>query len=87
MEVKKRCMGIIRRRGWRSDARQVPTIKKWEEVNVEHQANNYGQVRDRTFHAWERDIEFKVEEEEAKFREIYYNPHKSCFFAKIIKCI
>lgn len=71
---KKFCVNIsnkIRFICWRSDAREVPTIKKWEEVIVEHQANNYGQVRNRLFYAWEREVEFKAGEKEAKFREIW----------------
>ena len=56
---------------WRSDARTVPRIAKWREVEVEHQGNSYGQVKKRTFYAWERDAEFKVEKKGAKFREVW----------------
>ena len=56
---------------WRSDARKVPKIEQWLKVEVEHQGNSYGQVKKRTFHAWERDVEFQVEEKEAEFRELW----------------
>jgi len=56
---------------WRSDARTVPRIAEWREVEVEHQGNSYGQVKKRTFYAWERDAEFKVEKKGAKFREVW----------------
>jgi len=56
---------------WRSDARTVPRIAEWREVEVEHQGNSYGQVKQRTFYAWERDAEFKVEKKGAKFREVW----------------
>ena len=56
---------------WRSDARTVPRIAEWREVEVEHQGNSYGQVKQRTFYAWERDAEFKVEKKQAKFREVW----------------
>ena len=56
---------------WRSDARAVPRIAKWKEVEVEHQGNNYGEVKTRTFYAWEREAEFKVEKKHAKFREVW----------------
>jgi len=56
---------------WRSDARTVPRIAEWKEVEVEHQGNSYGQVKKRTFYAWERDAEYKVEKNQAKFREVW----------------
>jgi len=68
------CVGIadtIRFICWRSDARAVPRIEKWREVAVEHQGNNYGEVKTRTFYAWEREAEFKVEKKHAKFREVW----------------
>ncbi|MEE8605645.1 MAG: hypothetical protein V3S65_09730 [Candidatus Aminicenantaceae bacterium] len=68
------CVGIanrIRFICWRSDARTVPRIAEWREVEVEHQGNSYGQVKKRTFYAWERDAEFKVEKKQAKFREVW----------------
>jgi len=71
---KKFCIDIadtIRFICWRSDGKMVPKIEEWREVVVEHQANSYEQVKERTFYAWEREVEFKVEEKEAKFREIW----------------
>jgi len=56
---------------WRSDARQMPKIKEWSKVAIEHQANSYGQVKERTFYGWEREIEFEIEGKEAKFREVW----------------
>lgn len=56
---------------WRSDARQTPKIKEWSKVAIEHQANSYGQVKERTFYGWEREIEFQIEGKEAKFREVW----------------
>ncbi len=68
------CVGIaerIRFICWRSDGRVVPKIKEWKEVVVEHQANSYGEVKERTFYAWERTREFQVEEKTATFREVW----------------
>lgn len=56
---------------WRSDARQTPKIKEWSKVAIEHQANSYGQVKERTFYGWEREIEFQIEGKAAKFREVW----------------
>lgn len=56
---------------WRSDARQIPKIKEWSKVAIEHQSNSYGQVKERTFYGWEREIEFQIEGKEAKFREVW----------------
>jgi len=56
---------------WRSDARTVPRIAEWSEVSVEHQGNNYGEVKKRAFSAWEREAEFRVENKQAKFREVW----------------
>ena len=59
---------------WRSDARSVPKGIKatdWVEVKIEHRGNDYGQVEEKTFYAWERKAEFKVEKKKALFREIW----------------
>ena len=59
---------------WRSDARSLPKgigTDDWTEVNIKHQGNNYGQVDEKTFYAWERKAEFKAEKKKAKFREIW----------------
>jgi len=56
---------------WRSDARQTPKIREWSKVAIEHQANSYGQVKERTFYGWEREIEFQIEGKGAKFREVW----------------
>lgn len=56
---------------WRSDARQIPKIAEWSKVAIEHQANSYGQVKERTFYGWEREIEFQIEGKAAKFREVW----------------
>lgn len=56
---------------WRSDARQTPKIAEWSKVAIEHQANSYGQVKERTFYGWEREIEFQIEGKAAKFREVW----------------
>ena len=59
---------------WRSDARIVPKgIKaaEWVEVNIEHQGNDYGQVEEKTFYAWERKAVFEVGGKKAAFREIW----------------
>lgn len=56
---------------WRSDARQIPKIKEWSKVAIEHQANSYGQVKERTFYGWEREILFQIEGKVAKFREVW----------------
>ena len=68
------CVGIaerIRFICWRSDGRVVPTIEEWEEVVVEHQGNDYGEVKERTFYAWGRTREFQVEDKTAIFREVW----------------
>lgn len=68
------CVGIaerIRFICWRSDGRVVPKIEEWKEVVVEHQANSYGEVKERTFYAWERTREFQGEEKTATFREVW----------------
>ena len=56
---------------WRSDARTVPKVEEWSEVIGEHQANSYGQVKEITFHAWEREAVLSVEDKAATFREIW----------------
>ncbi|MCW3987025.1 MAG: hypothetical protein NWE87_01770, partial [Candidatus Bathyarchaeota archaeon] len=59
---------------WRSDARSLPKgIKaaEWVEVNIEHQGNDYGQVEEKTFYAWERKAVFDVGGKKAAFREIW----------------
>jgi len=74
---KKFCVEIsdrIRFICWRSDARSLPKgieIADWTEVKIEHQGNNYGQVDEKTYYAWERKAEFEVEEKKAEFREIW----------------
>jgi transposase len=74
---KKFCVEIsdtIRFICWRSDARSLPKgigIADWAEVKIEHQGNNYGQVDEKTFYAWERKAEFEVEGKKAEFREIW----------------
>ena len=56
---------------WRSDARALPRIVEWRQVEVEHQGNNDDQVKKRTFYAWEREAEFRVQKKQAKFRELW----------------
>ena len=59
---------------WRSDARVMPTgIEEapWAEVRIEHQGNNYGQVEEKSFFAWERKAVFEWEGKKAAFREIW----------------
>lgn len=59
---------------WRSDARSVPKeaiASRWREVRIEHQGNNYGQVDEKTFFAWERKAVFEWEDKKAAFREIW----------------
>ena len=34
-------------------------IADWTEVKIEHQGNNYGQVDEKTYYAWERKAEFR----------------------------
>ena len=44
---------------------------EWVEVNIEHQGNDYGQVEEKTFYAWERKAKFEVGGKKAAFREIW----------------
>jgi len=71
------CVGIsdtIRFICWRSDAKGVPKeieAAEWVELRVEHQGNNFGQVKEKKLYACERKAEFEVEGEKATFREIW----------------
>ena len=59
---------------WRSDARIMPKgieEVEWREVRIEHQGNNYGEVDEKSFFAWERKAVFECEEKKAAFREIW----------------
>ncbi len=57
---------------WRSDARTVPKIDKWEKVEVRLQGNAYGQERKpKVLYGWEREGVLKAEEKKAQFREVW----------------
>ena len=60
---------------WRSDARQMPIeiqTVEWTEVRIEHQGNDYGQIKEKTFYAWERTTQFEGENQrKVIFREIW----------------
>ncbi|MBA7557403.1 hypothetical protein ES705_50158 [subsurface metagenome] len=46
-------------------------VAEWVELRVEHQGNNFGQVKEKRLYACERKAEFEVEGEKATFREIW----------------
>lgn len=68
------CVGIARKLRficWRSDAKSVPEVAEWEEVEVEHQGNRWGEVKQESLYAWERKATFKVGRRAEGFREIW----------------
>jgi hypothetical protein len=56
---------------WRSDARTVPKVEEWTEVIGEHRANEYGQLKEIIFHAWEREAVLGTEGNAVRMREIW----------------
>jgi hypothetical protein len=58
---------------WRSDAREVPPIeaKEWKKVVVSLQANEYGQLKNKRFEAWERRRTLEAAEKQGRFRELW----------------
>ena len=56
---------------WRSDARTVPKVEEWSEVIGEHRANEYGKIKEITFHAWERETVLGTEGNAVRMREIW----------------
>ena len=60
---------------WRSDARQMPIelqTVEWTVVGIEHQGNDYEQIKEKTFYAWERTTKFEGENQrKVIFREIW----------------
>lgn len=63
---------------WRSDAREVPPIeaKQWKEVLVSLQPNEYGQLKEKRFEAWERRRTLDGGEKQGRFREIWIKSGK-----------
>ncbi len=63
---------------WRSDARDAPAIKaeEWKEVVVNLQPNDYEQVEQKRFEAWERRRVLEVEGTQGRFREIWIKSGK-----------
>ena len=68
------CVGItdeVRFVCWRTDARAIPKIVKWEKVKVEREGNEWGEQKRVWFGAWERDVEFQVGKKKRVFREVW----------------
>ena len=68
------CVGItdeVRFVCWRTDARAIPKIVKWEKVKVEREGNEWGEPTQVWFGAWERDVEFEVGKKKRVFREVW----------------
>jgi hypothetical protein len=63
---------------WRSDAREVPPIeaKEWKEVVVSLQPNEYGQLKEKHFQAWERRRTLEAGDKQGRFREIWIKSGK-----------
>ena len=68
------CVGItdeVRFVCWRTDARAIPKIVKWEKVKVEREGNEWGEPTQVWFGAWERDVEFEVGKKKRVLREVW----------------
>jgi len=68
------CVGIadeVRFICWRTDARGIPKVLKWEKVKVLREGNEWGEPTRVSFGAWERDVEFEVGNKKRVFREVW----------------
>jgi len=68
------CVGIsdeVRFICWRTDARMVPRVRRWEKVELWREGNEWGEPRRECFGAWEREVEFRVGQKRRVFREVW----------------
>lgn len=68
------CVGItdeVRFVCWRTDARAIPKIVKWEKVKVQREGNEWGEQKSVWFGAWEREVQFEVGNKKRVFREVW----------------
>jgi hypothetical protein len=68
------CVGItneVRFICWRTDARAIPKVVKWEKVRVEREGNEWGEPSRVWFGAWEREVEFSEGKKTRVLREVW----------------